>query len=205
MDCGADGVCRMAPPGSNAQDPLTGSSSGRHRLDLEQPSMPAGDVLPLLFEESSSQTILEDEHGVKQGSQALVGKIVGLYFSAGWCPPCRKFSPELAAFRTNHQDDLTVCFVSCDNSETEMKQFVAGKGFLTVPFYSDARRDLQARLGVSMLPTLVIVDGTSGKVLTHWGRAAIVRNPNGCIESWKAGGHGCSWMQLVTGGSCAVQ
>ena len=62
------------------------------------------------------------------------------------------------------------------------------------------------QMGVSMLPTLVIVDGTTGKVLTDWGRAAVMRNPKGCVAAWKAGGHGCSWVQLVTGGgSCILQ
>ena len=157
-------------------------------------------MLPLLFEDGA-KTILEDEDGVRQGAQALAGKIVGLYFSAGWCPPCRKFSPELAAFRRKHCDDFTVVFVSSDHDEDEMREFVAGKGFLNVPFYNQATEALQSRLRVSMLPTLVIVDGTSGKVLTDWGRAAVMRNPGGCVQAWRAGGHGCSWCQLITGGS----
>ena len=66
-----------------------------------------------------------------------------------------------------------------------MKSFCAGKGFLRVPFGSEARATIQARMGVSMLPTLVIVDVESGEVLTDWGRAAVTRNPDGCVAAWR--------------------
>jgi thiol-disulfide isomerase/thioredoxin len=31
-------------------------------------------------------------------ADALAGKVVGIYFSAHWCQPCRDFTPRLAAF-----------------------------------------------------------------------------------------------------------
>lgn len=93
-----------------------------------------------------------------------------------------------------------------------MRNFISGKGFLHVPFnmggrtsrHSPLRSEIQTALGVSMLPTLVILDGTTGKVLTSWGRAAVSRNFDNCVKEWKEGGSGCSWMTLVTGGSCNV-
>ena len=186
MECDGDGVCRLPATKQAAQGPK-------------------GDILPLLYDDESTATILEDDAGVQQGAEAIHGKIVGLYFSAGWCPPCRKFSPELSRFQAAHSDDFAVIFISCDHSEAEMKSFCAGKGFLRVPFGSEARATIQARMGVSMLPTLVIVDVESGEVLTDWGRAAVTRNPDGCVAAWRRGGHGCSWMQFLTGGSCSVQ
>ena len=107
--CDADGVCCIVPQAT----------------DLEQPSKPAGAVLPLLFGDDYSTTILKDDAGVQQSAGALGGKIVGLYFSASWCPPCRKFSPELSKLRAAHSADFAVVFVSCDRSEAEMKSFIA--------------------------------------------------------------------------------
>ena len=83
-----------------------------------------------------------------------------------------------------NKDDFTVAFVSCDHSEAQMRNFISGKGFLHVPFnmggltsrHSPLRSEIQTALGVSMLPTLVILDGTTGKVLTTWGRAAVSRS-----------------------------
>ena len=160
-------------------------------------SVLAGDILPML------DGALENEDGIPQPPEAIKGKIVGLYFSAGWCPPCRRFSPELAQFQEQNSDEFVVCFVSSDRSEADMLSFVKGKSFLRVPFGSPTRRQIQAKLGVSMLPTLLII-GTDGHILTDWGRMAVTRNPSGCIEAWKAGSHGCGWLTLAVG-SCSVQ
>jgi nucleoredoxin len=49
---------------------------------------------------------------------------VGFYFSAGWCPPCRAFSPQLSYFANGHASEFVVIFVSSDHTEEEMKTFV---------------------------------------------------------------------------------
>jgi thiol-disulfide isomerase/thioredoxin len=40
-----------------------------------------------------------DSTGKSVSSDVLDGKIVGIYFSAQWCPPCRHFTPSLVEFR----------------------------------------------------------------------------------------------------------
>lgn len=78
-----------------------------------------------------------------------------------------------------------------------MREFAAGKGFLRVPFEpKDARTQAAESFGVQVLPTLVIVNGDTGAVITNWGRAAITKNPKGCLEEWKAGRAGVTWFQL---------
>ncbi len=57
----------------------------------------------------------------------LQARYVVLYFGAGWCPDCRKFSPRLVA-AYDHQPavrrDFEVVFISQDHSEAEMRQFM---------------------------------------------------------------------------------
>lgn len=83
-------------------------------------------------------------------------------------------------------------------SEPEMRDYVAGKGFVRLPFETESARHKAAEsFGVQALPTLIIVNGDTGNIVTAWGRSAITKNPQGCLEEWKAGRHGVTWLQLL--------
>ncbi|CAM9814917.1 unnamed protein product [Scytosiphon promiscuus] len=123
--------------------------------------------------------------------------MIGVYVSAGWCPPCRSFSPVLSKWAKERKDDFEVVFVSLDKSEQEMRDYVAGKGFVRLPFEPEADRHKAAEsFGVQALPTLIIVNGDTGEIVTSWGRSAILKNPKSCVSEWRAGRHGVSWLQL---------
>ena len=54
--------------------------------------------------------------GAAVGASAVQGKSLALYFSAHWCPPCRGFTPTLAALykamKASGRDDVEFVFVS---------------------------------------------------------------------------------------------
>ncbi|KAH8069536.1 hypothetical protein JL721_5840 [Aureococcus anophagefferens] len=76
----------------------------------------------------------------KPTSQVLGGKaVVGLYFSAHWCPPCRGFTPKLAALYealVAAGESFEVVFVSSDRDDAQFDEYYgahplggrAGKG-----------------------------------------------------------------------------
>ena len=47
---------------------------------------------------AASGAALLRKDGSRVSVDALQGKMVALYFSAHWCPPCRGFTPKLKAF-----------------------------------------------------------------------------------------------------------
>jgi nucleoredoxin len=129
---------------------------------------------------------LVDSAGKRVATSTLDGKIVGIYFSAHWCPPCRAFSPELVKFRNANQKDFDVVFVSSDR--TEAAQFGYMKDvkmdWPAVPFGSPIIRKLAEKYNVEGIPTLIIVD-SKGNLITENGRADVTNNPETALAGWK--------------------
>src|SRR6056300_1084769 len=67
---------------------------------------------------------LLDANGIEISSNELVGKFVGLYFSASWCGPCRSFTPKLVKFRDQHVEKFEVVLVGSDGSEKAQANYM---------------------------------------------------------------------------------
>jgi nucleoredoxin len=120
----------------------------------------------------------------------LEGKVIGIYFSAEWCPPCRAFTPTLVDFRNKHKDDFEVVFVSSDRTPADQAKYMEGykMDFLAVPHRStaEAANKLRDRYTVKGIPMLVIIDD-KGNTLTTNGRQAIAsKNADANLKKWKA-------------------
>lgn len=123
--------------------------------------------------------------------------LILLYFSASWCPPCQQFSPILSKFIKQHVGDVTCIYVSADRNQYDMQDYISGKGWKSVSWDTSKERDgLFSEYGVYSIPTLLVMDAKSGKVITTWGKSAIMKNSKGCVSEWKAGRAGVSWLQL---------
>jgi len=88
--------------------------------------------------------------------------LIGLYFSAHWCGPCRAFTPQLAAFvaMLEEEEDITlpVIFGSGDRDEASFKDYLSTMPWTAFP-HGDPRVDaLKSKYGVSGIPWLVILD-----------------------------------------------
>lgn len=71
------------------------------------------------------KTLVKKDGTEVSADDILAGKkVVALYFSAHWCPPCRLFTPTLAeAFEEVKEEggqEFEVVFVSSDRSHADM-------------------------------------------------------------------------------------
>ena len=129
-----------------------------------------GDGLAGLFPDG-----LLNAAGEEVSLDTLNGKeVIGIYFSAHWCPPCRKFTPELVKYRDSQTDDIEVVFVSSDKTEEKQFEYMKETGMKgpTVKYKSDAANALKKKYEISGIPTLVMVD-SDGKLLTREGRKMV--------------------------------
>ncbi len=125
-------------------------------------------------------------------------EFVLLYFGAGWCPPCKRFSSHLSAFAAAHSSAVGAFLVSHDLAPADRDAFVRDKNFAhSVAFPQPNFGAINSVAGISALPTVVVVDVKTGKMVTNWGKAAVHHNPEHCLEEWRLGNHGITWSQLV--------
>jgi nucleoredoxin len=109
-------------------------------------------------------------------------KVIGLYFSASWCSPCRAFTPLLAeAYKgiTAGGKSFEIVFISSDRDQAEFDTYFSDMPWISLPFTC---RDIAANVAksfkVSSIPLLVLLNGEDGTVITKDGKAAITEDPS---------------------------
>merc|ERR1711939_636610 len=119
--------------------------------------------------------------------EALQDKYLALYFSAHWCPPCKRFTPELAktyaALKAAGRDDVEFVFVSGDRDEEAFKKYFATMPWLALPFDEERYEELSSHFEVDGIPTLITLS-PEGKVITTKARAAAGADPEGKDFPW---------------------
>ena len=94
-------------------------------------------------------------------------KIYALYFSAYWCGPCRKFTPQLVEFYNRvapQHPEFEIVFVSYDHSAFGMENYLSKMPWPAVEFAKLPGKDALKRYSGESIPCLVVVDA-AGKVL----------------------------------------
>jgi len=97
-------------------------------------------------------------------------KLIALYFSAHWCAPCRKFTPELVDYynrvATQHPE-FEIVFVSFDKSQFAMETYMreANMPWPAIDFQKLKGKDAIRKYAGDGIPCLVLVDAT-GRVIS---------------------------------------
>ena len=96
-------------------------------------------------------------------------KLIGLYFSAHWCGPCRKFTPNLVAYYNKNaaaHPEFEILFVSFDKSAAAMEGYMRElqMPWPAVGFDKVSGNEALKKYAGASIPCLVVVDET-GKVI----------------------------------------
>ena len=97
-------------------------------------------------------------------------KLIGLYFSAHWCGPCRKFTPELVAYYNRiaaAHPEFEIVFVSNDRTGAAMENYMRDMQmpWPAVSYDKIAGKPELTKYAGSGIPCLVVVDA-QGKVVS---------------------------------------
>ena len=90
-------------------------------------------------------------------------KYFAFYRGAGWCGPCRQFSPSLVKFYKDAKPkypNFEVVFISGDKTPAEMRSYSKEMGFswVTVPTQRQPETQIVNRLFTNLIPQLVVTD-----------------------------------------------
>lgn len=133
-------------------------------------------MAPSNFTELFGKTLLTKD-GEKPTADVVAGcDAVGVYFSAHWCGPCRRFTPELTKVYEQLRADgkkFEIIFVSSDQDQAAFDEYYGSMPWTALPYGErDTKASLSKKYKVSGIPTLVILNADAATI-TKDGRSAV--------------------------------
>ncbi|MEP6603805.1 MAG: thioredoxin-like domain-containing protein [Spartobacteria bacterium] len=97
-------------------------------------------------------------------------KLIALFFSAHWCPPCRKFTPQLVEYYNrviSQHPEVENLFVRADHTANEMQNYMreVKMPWPAIEFEKTEAKEALLKYAGKGIPCLVLVDPT-GRVVS---------------------------------------
>jgi len=158
--------------------PWTAEAAARLKREMEEKAKAiTGNLKGLGFLKGAADLIGQGGATVSAAKAAEGADVVGLYFSAHWCGPCRYFTPLLAKCYEECKKQgkkFEVVFLSSDQDDDSFKSYFADMPWLALPYSQRALKELVSKaFEVRGIPTLVLLDPKTGEVITKDGREAV--------------------------------
>ncbi|KAK3785968.1 hypothetical protein RRG08_018512 [Elysia crispata] len=128
-------------------------------------------------------TVIGKDGDVDVATISAENDVVGLYFSAHWCPPCRGFTPALGEYYTKLRaagKNFQIVFISSDREDGAASEYYQTMPWLMLPFSDRAKKEaLGSKYEVTGIPTLVLLSAKSADLITKEGRKVVSEDPDG--------------------------
>lgn len=172
-------------------------ATAEERKATAEPPVQSGPFIDLFGDTLLSLEMIDKGHAQlhqKLTNEALSEKkVVGLYFSADWCGPCRQFTPDLVNFynkmntRRGKENEFEIVWVSrCKDFDSFGQYFTQMNWLALQPEDAMGQRGqmLSDRYKVKGIPSLVLLDEV-GNVITTDGRNKIPMDKAGIGFPWR--------------------
>lgn len=132
-------------------------------------------------------TAFKGKQGDTDSGSIKSSELVGIYFSASWSPPCKRFTPLLAEFYrevNSLSQKLEIIFVSSCKNEDDCNKYYEEMPWIMVP-YSELTRmtQLRQKFQTQQIPTLVILN-QQAEVVCKNGRELVQRDGEKAFTDW---------------------
>jgi len=113
-------------------------------------------------------------------------KLIGIYFSAHWCPPCKNFTPVLAEFYNEVNKagkQMEIVFATYDRDQKQFQEYFHEMPWLTLPFEDPRIETLSDLYNCEGIPYLVILK-PDGTLVSKKGRNEVGSGDPSAFKLW---------------------
>ncbi len=108
-----------------------------------------------------------------ESSSLATKKLIALYYSAHWCAPCRKFTPQLVAYYNRVKaahPEFELVFVSSDRSRANWETYLreTQMPWLAIDFDKMSEFDRLKELGGDGIPSLLVLNQSGRAVASSY-------------------------------------
>ena len=186
-----------SPTGGNLTGGQEASEKETADGELKEAPVQTGPFIDLLGESLLSLEMIDEKQAQLNAhytNEALSGKkVVGLYFSADWCGPCRQFTPDLVNFynkmnsRRGRENEFEIVWISRCRDFDSFGQYFTHMNWLAMPPQEAMGKRgemLSEKYKVKGIPSLVLLDEV-GNVITTDARNKIPMDKAGIGFPWR--------------------
>lgn len=136
------------------------------------------------------EEFIDNKGGKYNLNQIKSRKLLGLYFSASWCPPCRNFTSKLIPFYEDinkSEKKFEIVLIRGDNEENAFNDYFGKMPWKTLPFNATGPiGKAKTKFSVRGIPKMVILDD-NGKVISEnaVGEIMYSKDNKALIEKWR--------------------
>ena len=130
--------------------------------------------------------VFEPNNGEVTAETISSKALIGLLFSAQWCPPCSSFLPILKDFYKEINFDehqFEIFFASYDKSHEQFKEYFEKMPWKAFPFGDERCNRFKNLYGVTGIPKLIILT-PEGLLVTKMGRNDVVDKGEQAWTEW---------------------
>lgn len=122
---------------------------------------------------------LIDRNGHIFNTSHVLAKVTALYFSASYCPPCKKFTPILAEkydeINELTREGLEIILIPSDKTVEVYQDYFKDQPWLSILYEGDLKQTLREKYNVKTIPTLIFFNEL-GNIIEREGRLLVQNN-----------------------------